>query len=91
VKQPKIITAILAAWLALSPVIASAGVAMLSPPGKKFGLGPTGWVWGVFGCSGGIIFTALVANWQQNRQLTMNEAMTCGLLFWLTPPKGTPR
>jgi hypothetical protein len=88
-RKSKIIAAILAASLALSPVIASAKPATV--PGKQFGLGPTGVLWGIFGCTGGIIFTALVANWQQNRQLTWNEAATCGLLFWFTPPRPKPR
>jgi hypothetical protein len=87
--KSRLLVGILAASLALSPAVVSASGP--PPAGKMFGTGATGWVWGIFGCSGGIIFTALVANWQQNRQLTMNEAMTCGLLFWFTPPKGKPR
>jgi len=89
--KSKLLTGILAAWLALSPVLALAGGACVAfVPGKKFGTGPSGLVWAIFGCSGGIIFTALVAHVQQNRQLTWNEAATCGLLFWFTPPKPKP-
>lgn len=47
-----------------------------------FGHGGTGWVWGIFGCSAGIITAAMVANWRNNRQLTTQEAWTCGLLYW---------
>jgi hypothetical protein len=86
-RKSKLLIGILAASLALSPAFVSAGLLASPPPGKTFGNGATGWVWGVFGCSGGIIFTALVANWTQNRQLTWNEAATCGLLFWLAGPQ----
>ena len=86
--KSKILAATLAASMVLSSTLAYAGVvAVVGVPGQKFGTGPTGWVWGIFGCSSGIIFAAMVANWQQNRQLTAQEAATCGLLFWFTPPK----
>ena len=87
--KSKLLIGILAASLALSPVIGAAKPA--AAPGKQFGLGPTGVLWGIFGCTGGIIFAAMVANWQQNRPLTMNEAMTCGLLFWFNPPRPRSR
>jgi hypothetical protein len=80
-----LITGVVATSLALSPTMSFAGPAVVT--GKTFGAGPTGWVWGIFGCSGGIILAAMVANWQQNRQLTWNEAATCGILFWVNPPK----
>ncbi len=80
----KIIAVVLATALALSPAVSYGGPAVTSP-GLKFGTGPTAWVWGVFGCAGGIIFTAMVANWTQRRQLTLNEAATCGILYWFNP------
>jgi len=82
--KSRLLIGVLAASLAFSPagVLAGPGV---PTPGKTFGVGSTGVVWGVFGCSGGIVFTALVANWWQKRALTWNEAATCGLLFWFTP------
>jgi len=83
-KKSKILAAALAASLAFSSSVAYAGA---PAPGFKFGAGSTGWVWGIFGCSSGIILAAMVANFQQNRQLTAQEAWTCGLLFWFTPPK----
>jgi hypothetical protein len=86
--KSKILVATLAASMVLSSTLEYAGVVtVVGVPGQKFGTGPTGWVWGIFGCSSGIIFAAMVANWQQNRQLTAQEAATCGLLFWFTPPK----
>jgi hypothetical protein len=39
----------------------------------------------IFGCAGSIIFTAYVAHVQRHRQLTQQEAMTCGLLYWFNP------
>ena len=84
--KSKILALVLAASMAFLSTVALASVPV-GPPGHKFGAGPTGWVWGIFGCSSGIIVAALVANWQQNRQLTGNEAATCGLLFWFTPPR----
>ena len=71
--------------MTFSSTVALAGN-VVAIPGAKFGTGPTGWVWGIFGCSSGIILAAMAANWQQNRQLTANEAATCGILFWFTPP-----
>ena len=85
-RTSRIVTVALAASLAVSPAVAYAEAAG-SIPGLKFGTGPTGWVWGIFGCTGGIVFTAMAANWQQHRQLTWNEAATCGLVYWFTPPK----
>ncbi len=75
-----------AAAIVLSSSASFAGPGV-SGAGLKFGAGPSGWVWGVFGCSGGLIVTAIIANWQQHRQLTLNEAATCGVLYWFTPPK----
>jgi hypothetical protein len=83
--KSKILAVVLAASMAFSSTVAVASAPVV--PGLKFGAGPTGLMWGIFGCSSGIIVAALVANWQQNRQLTGKEAATCGLLFWFTPPR----
>jgi hypothetical protein len=87
VKKSKILAAILAASMVFSSTTAFAGIPVPKPPGFTFGSGGTGWVWAIFGCSSGIILAAMVANFQQNRQLTAQEAWTCGLLFWFNPPK----
>ena len=84
-RKSRILAAALAAAMAFSSTLAFAGT--VSVPGAKFGTGPTGLIWGIFGCSGGIIIAAMAANWQQNRQLTASEAWSCGILFWFTPPK----
>jgi hypothetical protein len=90
--KSKILAAVLAAFLTLYPPAAFAGCAVITPgAGKQFGAGSAGWVWAIFGCSSGIILAAMVANFQQHRQLTAQEAWTCGLLFWFTPPKNPPR
>lgn len=44
-------------------------------------------IWGIFGCTGSLVASAFVANYIQHRQLTGYEAATCGIAFWLTPPK----
>jgi hypothetical protein len=80
-----LIVGMISVSLVTSPTVSFAGPAVVL--GQKFGTGPIGWMWGVFGCSGGIIFSAMAANWQQNRQLTASEAATCGILFWFNPPK----
>jgi hypothetical protein len=41
----------------------------------------------IFGCAGGIIFAALAANYRDNRELTADEAWTCGLAFWFSDPQ----
>jgi len=82
-----LISGVVAASLILAPTASFAGPAPAVVAGKTFGAGSTGWVWGVFGCSGGIILAAMVANWQQKRQLTWHEAATCGIMFWLNPPR----
>jgi hypothetical protein len=44
-------------------------------------------IWAVFGCTGSVVVAALTANYWQHRQLTPYEAATCGIAFWLTPPR----
>lgn len=84
--RSKIIASLLAASIAFSSATAFAGPGVPTP-GKTFGIGATGWMWAIFGCSGGIIVAAVVKNYRFNRPLTANEAATCGFLFWFTPPK----
>jgi len=88
-RKSKFLAAVLAALLTVASPVAYAGEGIPPPglAGHTFGSGPTGWWWAIFGCTSGIILAALVANYQQNRQLTWNEAATCGFLFWFTPPR----
>ena len=59
---------------------------MIPQPAPSSSGAPVG-IWLIFGCASGIIFAAAVANARDNRQLTQSEAITCGLLFWLAPPR----
>ena len=80
--RSKILAVTLAAFMAMHASTATAGC-FVAVPGKTFGGGGGPWV--IFGCSGGIILSAIFANWLQNRQLTWNEAATCGILYWFNP------
>jgi hypothetical protein len=83
-KKSKLLPLGLAAVIAFSPV--GVGAQEIGGPpaaGKVFAQGG-GWMWAIFGCSSGIVFAAIVANWRNNRQLTWNEAATCGLLYWFS-------
>ncbi len=83
--RSKVLAAALAGSLVLSSTSSHAGPA--PSLGRQFGAGTSGWLWAIFGCSSGIIVAAMVANSQQNRQLTQAEALSCGLLFWFNPPR----
>jgi cell division protein FtsW (lipid II flippase) len=78
--------AIISALLAASaPNSASAVVRVPVVPGTHFGAGSGPWP--IFGCAGGIILAALAANARDNRELTAEEAWSCGTLFLLSQPK----
>jgi len=88
-KTKKLIAAALAAGIGVTAV-STPSHAWYCPPkvvpaGKTFGAGAGPWP--VFICAGGIIFAALAANYRDNRQLTAEEAWTCGALFLLSQPK----
>ena len=85
-KTKKLIAATLAASMAVAAVpTASFAVPAAPVPGATFG--GTSFPWPIFACAGGIITSALVANYRDNRELTAPEAWSCGTLFWFTPPK----
>lgn len=48
---------------------------------------PPAALWVIFGCTGSLVVAALAANYVQRRPLTGYEAATCGIAFWLTPPR----
>ena len=78
----KIAVAILAAVFAFAPMQASAVIATPVPAASS----ATPVVpWLIFGCAGGIIFAAMIAN-GQGRPLTAAEAATCGLGLLFSPP-----
>ena len=82
-KRNKMIAAAAAGLLMFSSVATMAGPLASSPHHTRT---PAG-IWAIFGCTGSVIIAALAANYAQKRQLTWNEAATCGLVYWLTPPK----
>jgi hypothetical protein len=48
------------------------------------------WLWVAMACPASIILSGAVANFRDNRQLTYQEAWSCGLLYWvswLNPPQ----
>jgi hypothetical protein len=60
-----------------------------APPVVHVASGSSGavWVpWAIGGCVVDIFAAAAVAHWRDNRELTHQEAYTCGLLFWFEPP-----
>jgi hypothetical protein len=69
-----------AALLALSTITAGAGP--LAPPAHHHGHTNATAVWIIFGCAGSIIFAAWAKNVRLHRELTQQEAMTCGLGYW---------
>ncbi len=85
-KRYKTIAAVAAGMLAFSSVNVQAGPSVITHVKSH---APAA-IWAVFGCTGGVVIAALAANYAQRRQLTWNEAASCGLLFWLTPPPKRP-
>ena len=82
-KSSRLVSLAASALLAFSTVTADAG-AIAPPPTSHTGAGPTV-VWVIFGCAGSIIFTAYVAHVRHKRELTQQEAMTCGFAYWANP------
>ena len=84
----KIATAILAGALAFSSVSASAAIV---PPrgGHAHGGGGAEWApWVVIGCATGVVSAAMAKNWRRNKELTGQEAWTCGLQYWWNEATG---
>jgi hypothetical protein len=83
-KSSRLVAVTASAMLALSTITTNAGFSPPPPTTHHGHINATGF-WIIFGCAGSIIFTAYVAHVQQHRQLTQQEAMTCGLLYWFNP------
>lgn len=79
----KKLTALAAAGLMALSTISSSAAVVSTPVVHNTAVKVA--VWSVFGCAGDIIAAAWVAHIRFNRQLTANEAMTCGIGFWLNP------
>lgn len=82
-KSSRFVSLAAAALLAFSSATANAGVAVVTPAHNSSGF--TTGIWILFGCSGTIIFTALVKHHRYHRELTPLEATTCGFAYWFNP------
>lgn len=82
-KSTRFVSLTAAVFFALSTVTSKAGT--VAPPPVSHSGAAVGFVWGIFGCAGSIIFTAYVAHVRHHRELTQQEAMTCGVTYWLNP------
>ncbi len=86
-KSKKLIAAALAASIGVAAVPTPSYAVIVHPPAPVFGNGGATVPWAIFACAGGIIASAMVANFRDNRELTAPEAWTCGVLFWFAQPK----
>jgi hypothetical protein len=82
-RNSKFVAAALAAALVFSSSSFAGGQAVVPVPA---GHGNPAIVWGIFGCVASVMLAAAVAAQRDQRELTSPEALTCGLLFWLSPP-----
>jgi hypothetical protein len=79
-KQSKFVAVAFAAAIALSSVESFAQeVGPVPVPGHVMG-GTTPW-W-IFVCPSGIVTAAVVKNARRHKELTAQEAWTCGFLYW---------
>jgi hypothetical protein len=78
--KSKLVTAAVAAAIALAPITASAqrpGPAPV-PVGSSSGAG----VYGLAGCVIALMIAATDKGNKYKKELTTDEALTCGLLYW---------
>ncbi len=92
-KMRKLIGAVLAVSLATAAVPTGASAHYVKyvkakPVGKHFG-GGSAVPWIIIGCAAGVVFAALAANARDNRELTAEEAWSCGLGFLTSTPRGS--
>ena len=70
---------LLAGSLAVSA--APANAVIVRPPVSAGGVHASTAYW-ILACPAGIISAAMVKNWKRHKELTQQEAWTCGLLYW---------
>jgi hypothetical protein len=77
-----IAAAALIAVVSLAPTKLEAGkvIPKIVPAGPAGHVGPLPWA--LMACPALIVFTGVVANFKDNRQLTWTEAATCSLAYW---------
>jgi hypothetical protein len=83
-QKRKLISAALAAALLVGSVEASQA-RICHPVGGGSSTAVAPWI--VIGCAGGVILAALAANYRDGRELTAQEAWSCGLLFLASHPR----
>lgn len=83
----KVATILLVAAFAMSSFTASAIITPPPPPGTSGGV-HTGTAWWIMACPGGVVTAAMVKNWKRHKELTRQEAWTCGLLYWWNEATG---
>lgn len=83
-KRNRLIVATLAVALAFSPSLAFAQ----APPPVVHHSHHSGAAWWIVACPGAIIAAASVKSWKRHKELTTEEAWTCGLLYWWNESTG---
>ena len=86
-KMRKLMGAALAVTLVTAALPTAASATPYKPMFVTTHSGGASVPWFVIGCAGGIILAALAANARDNRELTKEEAWTCGLLFLASQPR----
>lgn len=86
-KFKKLTAAVLTAATLLS-VPATGHAAYYCPPKVVAGGGGSSAApWLIIGCAGGVVLAALAANYRDRRELTAQEAWSCGTLFLFSRPR----
>jgi hypothetical protein len=87
-KLKKLTAAALAAAMLISVPAASQAKVYCYPKAVGGGGGGSATApWIVIGCAGGVILAALAANYRDGRELTSQEAWSCGTLFLFSRPR----
>lgn len=87
-KRSKFLAIVLAAAFAINPVVAFA-INPLPPGGGGSSSSSAGHaLWWFFVCPSDIVAAAMVKNWKRHKELTNQEAWTCGLLYWYNEATG---
>lgn len=89
-KLKKLTTAAVAAAMLLSvPATSHAGYNWCYKPvvSGGGGGGAASAPWFVIGCASGVVLAALAANYRDGRELTAQEAWSCGSLFVFSRPR----
>ena len=58
--------------------------------GGGHGHGGSSVPWIIIGCASGVVLAALAANYRDHRELTADEAWSCGALFLFSQPRYHP-